>query len=123
MKKSEKHLKQNKQKKRKMGIYLKILLPSALIVIMVCLVMGANAYVQINKSMIAMAVEQAHMAAASAVSVIDGDVLMQLQPGDESGSEYQETLSDLTEVQETCGIKYLFTLYEENGQALYGVNG
>lgn len=122
MKKSEKHLKQNKQKKRKMGIYLKILLPSALIVIMVCLVMGANAYVQINKSMIAMAVEQAHMAAASAVSVIDGDVLMQLQPGDESGSEYQELLSDLTEVQETCGIKYLFTLYEENGQALYGVD-
>ena len=105
-----------------MGIYLKILLPSALIVIVVCLVMGANAYVQINKSMIAMAVEQAKMAASSAVSVIDGDVLMQLQPGDESGSEYQGILSDLTAVQETCGIKYLFTLYEENGQALYGVD-
>lgn len=105
-----------------MGIYLKILLPSALIVIAVCLVMGANAYVQINKSMIAMAVEQAKMAASSAVSVIDGDVLMQLQPGDESGSEYQGILSDLTAVQENCGIKYLFTLYEENGQALYGVD-
>ena len=122
MKNSKKNLEQNEQKNRKMSIFLKILLPSALIVILVCLVMGANAYVQIDNSMIAMAVEQAEMAASSAVSVIDGDALMQLQPGDEAGSEYQELLSALSEIQESCGIKYLFTLYEENGQALYGVD-
>lgn len=121
-KNNEKKQKQSKQKNRKMSIYLKILLPSTLIVILVCLVMGANAYVQLNKTMISMAVEQANMAASSAVSVIDGDQLMTLKPGDESGDFYKELLRELSNIQESCGIKYLFTLYEENGQVLYGVD-
>lgn len=122
MRNKGKATKQNKQKSRKMSIYLKILLPSTLIVVLVCLVMGLNVYVQIKNTMIAMAVEEANMAAASAVSVIDGDILMKLEPGCESGEEYQQLLQELTEMQETCGIKYLFTLYEENGQVFYGVD-
>lgn len=114
--------KDNKPKNRKMSIYLKILLPSTLIIVLVCLVMGFNAYVQIKNTMISMAVDQADMAASTAVSVIDGDMLMNLEPGCESGDEYQELLHELSNIQETCGIKYLFTLYEENGKALYGVD-
>ena len=98
-----------------MSIYFKILLPSTLIIVFVCLVMGFNAYVQIKNTMISMAVDQADMAASTAVSVIDGDMLMNLEPGCESGDEYQELLRELSNIQETCGIKYLFTLYEENG--------
>lgn len=110
------------QKSRKMSIYLKILLPSTLIVVLVCLSLSMNAYLQIKGTMIDMAVEEANMAASTAVSVIDGDILMTLEPGCESGDDYQQLLKDLTKMQETCGIKYLFTLYEENGQILYGVD-
>ena len=63
--------KDNKPKNRKMSIYLKILLPSTLIIVLVCLVMGFNAYVQIKNTMISMAVDQADMAASTAVNVID----------------------------------------------------
>lgn len=122
MKKNENKENQHKEKSRKMSIYLKILLPTTLIVILICLLLSLNTYIQIRNTMLSMAVEEANMAAASAVSVIDGDILMKLEPGCESGDDYQLLLQELTEMQETCGIKYLFTLYEENGQAYYGVD-
>lgn len=112
MKKNENKENQHKEKSRKMSIYLKILLPTTLIVILICLLLSLNTYIQIRNAMLSMAVEEANMAAASAVSVIDGDILMKLEPGCESGDDYQLLLQELTEMQETCGIKYLFTLYE-----------
>lgn len=122
MKKDRKNTKQNKQKTRKMSIYLKILLPSALIIVLVCVVMGIISYTQTYSSMLNMGIEEADMVAESALSVIDPDILAELKPGSESGSNYYELLLSLRDIQKSCGIKYLYTLYEENGQVLYGVD-
>ena len=71
-----------KQKTRKLGIQLKIMIPTVLVLIITCIFMGGSSYTQISSGMVEMGVEQAKMAADVAATVVDGDLLVGLQPGD-----------------------------------------
>ena len=51
-----------KQKTRKLGIQLKIMIPTILVLILACVFMGGSSYVQINNGMVELGVEQAEMA-------------------------------------------------------------
>lgn len=64
-----------KQKTRKLSIRMKILLPVSALIILICVIMGISSYRQINSGMVAMGVEQADMASAVAVDVVDGELL------------------------------------------------
>jgi len=72
--------------------------------------------------MVEIGVEQAKMAADIAVTVVDGDLLVGLQPGDEKTRAYQSVLESLRTIQETCGIEYLYTLYTDGETVYYGVD-
>jgi len=111
-----------KQKTRKLGIRLKIMIPTVLVLIVACVFMGGSSYVQISNGMVEMGVEQAKMAADIAVTVVDGDLLENLQPGDEHSRAYQSVLESLRTVQETCGIEFLYTLYTDGETVYYGVD-
>ena len=111
-----------KQKTRKLGIRMKILLPVSALIILICVIMGISSYWQINNGMVAMGVEQANMASAVAVDVIDGELLKNLAPGCEESTEYQSVLTALSEVQSNCGIKFLYTLYTDGTQVYYGID-
>ena len=111
-----------KQKTRKMGIKLKILIPTVLVILAACTFLGVNSYVQINNGMVAMGVEQAEMAATIAVLAVDGDKVAGLQPGEEGSANYETVLKNLRNIQETCGIKYLYTLYTDGVNVYYGVD-
>lgn len=112
----------SRQKTRRASIWIKLLLPSTILIIIVCIVMGVCAYTQTSNGMITMSIEEADMAAECALSVIDPDLIAELEPGDESGSNYYTLLLALRNIQESCGIQYLYTLYEEDGKVLYGVD-
>lgn len=111
-----------RQKTRGLGIKFKILLPTIVVILATCLVLGFNSYTQIKNGMIAMGVEQAEMASAIAVLAVDGDKVDGLMPGDEDTSEYQAVLKALRDVQETCGIAYLYTLYTDGSKVYYGID-
>lgn len=111
-----------KQKTRKASLWLKLLLPSNTIIIIVCVIMGISVYTQTSSSMISMGIEEADMAAECALSVIDSDLLAELEPGSESGSNYWTLLLAMRDIRKSCGIKYLYTLYEDDGQVLYGID-
>lgn len=111
-----------RKKTRKMSIRTKILLPASALIILICLLMGANAFVQIKSSMIEMGVEEADMAAAIAVTAIDGDMVEKLSPGCEDSGEYQTLLASMRDIQKKCGIAFLYTLYTDGSYVYYGVD-
>lgn len=111
-----------KPKVRKISIRIKILLPISVLLIIMCVLMGLNAYNRVKSGMVSMGVEEAEMAVKIAVSSIDGDILQTMHKGSDDSPEYLDTLQALRQTQETCGIAFLYTLYEENGKVYFGVD-
>lgn len=111
-----------KQKTRKLSIRYKILLPSTFLIILVCLVIGANSYIKIQNGMIEMAVEEASLAAKISGNSINTTWLPDIVPGSEGSVTYNLLLSQLSGLKEKCGIMYMYTLYLEDGECYYGVN-
>lgn len=108
-----------KTKVRKLSIRWKILIPSTLLIIAMCAIIGANSYIRIKSGMIQLGVEEAQMAASIAKFAVDGDSLSQVKPGYENTEEYQNNLTSLREIQELCGIAYLYTLHTNDNTSLY----
>ena len=111
-----------KQKTRRLSIRAKILWPAILLILAVCIILGLTAYVNINKGMVAMGVEEAQMAAKVAQSAVDGDLVKTLQAGDEETEAYQTLITAMRDVQQNFGIAYLYTLYTDGSKVYYGVD-
>lgn len=111
-----------KGKTRKMGIKYKILIPTIAVILLTCTFLGLNSYIQIKNGMVGMGVEQAKMAAAIAAREVDGDVVADLKPGDEDTKKYEDLLNNLRDIQKTCGIAFLYTLYTDGKTVFYGVD-
>lgn len=110
------------EKARKLSIMAKILIPTGLLVIAVCVILGASAYSSINSGMVSAGVEQAQMAGKIALRVIDGDTVQALEPGCEETENYQTLLAQMRGVQQEYGILYLYTLYTDGKTVYYGVD-
>lgn len=114
--------KTKKQKTRKMNIRAKILIPVLVIILVVSAGMGVMMYLIGQNAYVSAGVEKSHMAASIATSMIDGEAVAQCT-GDCAQTEvYQKELASLREIKETCGILYMYTIYEENGQLYYGID-
>lgn len=111
-----------RNKTRKMGIRNKIVLPATVIIIVLCVVMGVNAYKRTESGLIAMGVEEARMAAVISTKVIDAQKLAALTPDSEDSAEYAEILGAMAGVRDDCGIRYLYTLYTDGQKVYYGID-
>lgn len=107
-----------KQKTRRLSIKTKILMVFGLMIVGIVFLIGMNSYLRSEEDMTAMGVEQAKVAARIAANQTDGDILESLVPGDEETEKYQTVLKKLREVQEICGVKYLYAL-RTDGQKVY----
>ena len=111
-----------KQKTRKMNIRMKILVPVLIMMLVVSAGMGVMMYMIGQEAYVKVGVEKSHLAADIAASMIDGDAIAQCK-GDCAATEiYQTGLRNLREIKETCGILYMYTIYEDNGQLFYGID-
>ena len=114
--------KKRDQKTRKLGIRSKILLPVIIVSLIVTGAMGIMMYMIGEAAYVKVGVEKSHLAASIAASMIDGESIAECK-GDCSGTSiYQTELASLREIKETCGILYMYTIYEENGNLYYGVD-
>lgn len=111
-----------KQKTRKMKIRYKLLIPVIIITLLTCMFLGMNSYIQISNGMVEMGVEQADTVSTIAVKAIDGDLLKDLEPGDEETENYQTILQSLRNIQKSCGIAFLYTLYTDGRNVYYGID-
>lgn len=111
-----------KEKTRKSSIRFKIMLPSCLLVTIICVLLGAMSYRSIKDGMVGMGVEGARMAAQIATDVIDPDILSTLTPGCENSAEYRLQLAKMRAEKDKYGIAFLYTLYTDGSQVYYGVD-
>ena len=110
------------QKTRKLNIRNKVLIPVLVIILGICISLGTISYVIANWAMINTGMEKSHLAASIASSMIDGDSVGQIN-GESAGTAlYESELARLREIQETCGILYMYTIYEEDGKLYYGID-
>lgn len=98
------------------------MLPVVLLVTVLCVVLGISLYRKMSDGMVAMGVEQADLVSRMAVKVVDGDALKSLEPGCEESTEYQAIWDAMSEIQQSYGIKYLYTLYTDGKTVYYGVD-
>ena len=112
-----------KIKVRRLSIRWKILIPSTILIIVMCAVIGLNSYNRIKTGMIQLGVEEAQMAASIAGFEVDGDSLSQVGTGYENTDEYQNNLTSLRQIQDLCGIAYIYTLNtNDNNRLYYGID-
>ncbi|MDE7424277.1 MAG: methyl-accepting chemotaxis protein [Lachnospiraceae bacterium] len=112
----------NRNKTRIISIQTKILLPTSLLIAIVCISMGMLLYHRAKEGMIAMGVEEAQMASKIAANAVDGNLLKDIVPGSEGGETYQTMLTQLRKTQEICGIAYLYTLYTDEKDVFYAID-
>lgn len=112
-----------KKKVRKISIRWKILVPATILIIVMCAVIGVNSYIRIKTGMIQLGVEEAQMAASIAGFVVDGDTLLSVNAGFENTQAYQDNLTALRQIQNLCGIAFLYTLHtDDNARLYYGID-
>lgn len=107
---------------RRLTIRAKILIPSVIIVVLVCALMGYNSYTRFKETMVKMGVEEADMAATIVVDSLDANLVSEVTVGSEGSQVYQNLQGDLRKKQKTCGIAFLYTLYTDGKKVYYGVD-
>lgn len=112
-----------KTKVRRLSIRWKIMIPATILIIIMCAVIGINSYIRIQTGMIQLGVEEAQMAASIAGFVLNGDSLANVGTDFENTEAYQENLAALRQIQDICGIAYLYTLHtDDNVRLYYGID-
>ena len=107
---------------RRLTFRAKILIPSIIIVVLVCGLMGYNSYTRFEKSMVRMGVEEADMAATIVADSLDANLVYKVTVGSEGTQVYQNLQGDLRKKQKACGIAFLYTLYTDGKKVYYGVD-
>ncbi len=111
-----------KRKTKGFSIRTKILLPASALIILIGVILGVSSYQRISDGLIGMGIEEATMAAKIAAKVIDGDMLENISVGDEGTQEYNALLESMRDIQQDCGIAFLYTLYTDGNKVYYSVD-
>ena len=111
-----------KQKTRKMHIRAKILIPVLVIMLLVSGSMGIFMYMIGDWALVNTGVEKSHLAASIASTMIDGDTIAECKSGSAGTETYTQALGELRDIKETCGILYMYTIYQDGDSLFYGVD-
>lgn len=122
MKEEKAEERKTRKRIRKLGIRVKILLWTSIIITVLVLILGLNSYKRLEEDMLHMGVEEAGLAAKMAVHQLNGDVLKKLKPGDENTEEYQQISQSLQSIRQESNMAYLYTLTTDGQNVYYGVD-
>lgn len=115
-------MEKQKFKVRRLSIRQKIIIPISFVLLIVCVLLGANGYRQVYYGMLEMGMEEAQVATDVAKSYVDGKIQDKFDSLYKDTQEYDTILKQLREVKKICGIKFLYIIYEENGKLFYAVD-
>ena len=111
-----------RHKTRKLSIRAKVLVPTAVMVAFICCCMALLFKSRMETDMISTGAELAVYVGNLAEDKMNGNLLEKLAPGGETSAAYKAITNSLTETIKGSAIKYIYTLYAENGKVYYGVD-
>lgn len=111
-----------RRKTRGLGIRAKILVPTSMVIVLLCAVMGLNSYQRTKEGLIAMGVEEAQMATIISTKVIDAEQVAEMSADKKGSKEYNALFESMLDIKQECGIKYLYTLYTDKNKVYYGID-
>lgn len=111
-----------KQKVRKLSIKVKLLIPISILLLIICGCIGIVSYRQIKQTVIDLGSGQAGITTELAATQIDGNLVSTLSEGDEETARYITIREQLMELEESCDVKHLYTLYTDESGVYYGVD-
>ncbi len=111
-----------RRKTRGLGIRAKIVIPTSIVICLLCTVMGLNSYQRTKEGLVDMGVEEAQMAAVFSARTINADQLAEMSAEKKGSEEYNALLESMFRIKEDCGIKYLYTLFTDGEKVYYGID-
>lgn len=121
--KAEKKQKITKQKVRKLSIWVKLIVPVALIIVAMCSLLSTFAYMTIEEELISMGQMQAETVASLAVVNLDAETVAQVtEPGMEESDQYKSQQKFLIGTQEKGNVLYIYTLFTDGSKVYYGID-
>ena len=112
-----------KKKVRKRSIMSKILAAAAFCILGVAVATGMLSYLSMQTKVLEMAADKSQTIGIMATREIDWNVIDNLKVGDEDTQEYREIQTRLATMMRQTNVKYMYTLYVENGVVYYGIDG
>lgn len=104
---------------RRLTIRAKILIPSIIIVVLVCGLMGYNSYTRFEKSMVRMGVEEADMAATIVADSLDAKLVYKVTVGSEGTQVYQNLQGDLRKSKKHAELLFIHIVYGRKESVLW----
>lgn len=124
--KAAKPTKTKRNKEVKLGIKFKIMLPSAIVIVVLACVIGGVMYAQLKSNMLRFGIDQSQAAVDIAASNLDVDLLESVdltqKQGVSSAIVINTIRDELRAVQKTCGVRFMYTLYAKDGVIYYGID-
>lgn len=111
-----------KRKTRGLSIGIKIVAPVGMLIILVCMVIGFNSYLRMKEGFVEQGVDSASVAAGIALNEIDGSRISDLNEKGEQSDYYDDLISDLRKVKDTCGIAFLYVLNTDGNKVYYSMD-
>ena len=112
-----------KQKVRKISIWWKLLIPTNIVILLLCGIMGLFSYNTLEEEMVKMGQTQSMTVAALAEGELDPALIAQITvPGMEETDLYKSQQEQLIRVQEKGNVLYIYTLYTDGTNVYYGVD-
>jgi len=111
-----------RHKTRRLSIRSKVLVPTAVMVAVICCCMALLFKSRMETDMVSTGAEMAVYVGNLAEDKINGNLLEKLAPGGETSAAYKALTNAMTETIKGSAIKYMYTLYAENGKVYYGVD-
>lgn len=111
-----------RHKTRKLSIRAKVLLPTAIMVAVICCCMALLFKSRMETDMIATGAEMGVYVGNLAQDNMNGSLMERLAPGAEGSAAYIALANAMTDTQKGSAIKYMYTLYTDGEKVYYGVD-
>lgn len=107
------------KKKIRMGIQVKIIIPTIIVNIIIFLVMGIVIYENVSKRYIMLGGSEALSVTNLTSSLIDGDQVLEIAQTKVRSKSYDEISDMLMNVKENTGLAYVYIIGEVDGSLKY----
>ena len=111
-----------RHKTRRLSIRSKVLVPTAIMVAVICCCLALLFKSRMETDMISTGAEMAVYVGNLAEDKLNGNLIEKLMPGGETSAAYMALANAMTGTLNGSSVKYMYTLYAENGKVYYGVD-
>lgn len=111
-----------RHKTRKLSIRTKVLVPTAVMVAVICCCLAVLFKSRMESDMISTGAEMAVYVGNLAEDNMNGKLVAGLDPGEEDSASYMAVANAMDKAKKGSAVKFMYTLYSDGSKAYYGVD-